>query len=184
MAWMCGTPHQVKFYNIVGYPTETEDDWEEFLDDIKTADAALEPASKQTGILLHSTPFRAMPATPMACMPMSYQNYRGRVAKVLGKGKYKGNIFYQGAALWAVESMGTESLPTVAQSAIVWRGTEEDGDNFAKLACSSKFRSAATKVRQATIEKYFDVSRLFGTFTPQTLPTRWLRTYCAVERTW
>ena len=117
-------------------------------------------------------------------MAMSYMNYRGMIAKKLGHGKYKGNIFYQGNSIWAVESMATESLSTVIQSAIIWRGTERDTDNIVKLACSSKFRSASAKVKQATIEKYFDVDMLFGEFTRDTLPTRNIRTYCKVEDMW
>jgi hypothetical protein len=180
----CEKPHQVKFYNIIGYPTETKEDWFEFLDDIRIADSQFKKQDKQTSILLHSTPFRAMPATPLACKPMSYENYRGEIAKVLGQGKYKGNIFYQGNAMWAVESMATESLCTVIQSAIVWRGTEADSDNFVKIASSKKFSNASSDTKQATLEKYFDVKRLFGEFTPDTLPTRYLRTYCKVEKMW
>lgn len=180
----CEKPHQVKFYNIVGYPTETFEDWEEFLEDIIKVDERLPKSEKQTSILLHSTPFRAMPATPLACKPMSYINYRGLLAKRLGKGKYKGNIFYQGNSIWAVEGMGTESLSTVIQSAIVWRGTEDDTENIIKVATSKKFASASTGVKQKTLEKYFDVDKLFGAFTPDTLPTRNIRTYCKPEAMW
>lgn len=180
----CEKPHQVKFYNIIGYPTETFEDWEEFVEDIRIVDSGLPKTDKQTSILLHSTPFRAMPATPLACKPMSYMNYRGLIAKKLGHGRYKGNIFYQGNSIWAVESMATESLSTVIQSAIIWRGTEKDTDNIVKLACSNKFQSASAKVKQATLEKYFDVDNLFGEFTPDTLPTRNIRTYCKVEKMW
>jgi len=179
----CEKPHQVKFYNIIGYPTETVKDWEEFLEDIAIVDAGFNHQDKQTSILLHSTPFRSMPATPLACKPMSYKNYRGQIAKTLGP-KLKGNIFYQGNAMWAVESMATESLATVAQSAIVWRGTELDGDNFLRIAQSKRFSTAASAVKQATLEKYFDMDRLFGAFTPKDLTTRYLRTYCAVEKRW
>lgn len=180
----CEKPHQVKFYNIVGYPTETFDDWEEFLDDIRTVDAGFRKQEKQTSILLHSTPFRAMPATPLACKPMSYINYRGLIAKKLGKYKYKGNIFYQGNAMWGVESMATESLCTVTQSAIIWRGTESDTANIIKIATNKKFSAASSLVKQATLEKYFDVAKLFGAYTPDTLPTRNIRTYCKVEKMW
>lgn len=179
----CEKPHQVKIYNIIGYPTETEDDWWEFVEDIKIVDSELTKTDKQTSLLLHSTPFRPMPATPAACWPMSYRNYRGEIARVLGRG-YKGNIFYQGNALWAVESMATESLPTVIQSAIVWRGTEKDTENIARLACSQKFSGASTLVKQATLEKYFDVKTLFGAFTAETLPTKYLRTYSKIEKMW
>lgn len=179
----CEKPHQVKFYNIIGYPEETEDDWWEFIDDVRKVDEQMKRSEKQTSILLHSTPFRAMPATPLACKPMSYKNYRGLVAKILGKGM-KGNIFYQGNAMWCVESMSTESLPTVIQSAIVWRGTEKDSDNFAKVARSKKFCGASAAVKQKTLEQYFDVEQLFAEFSPQTLPTRYLKTYSKIEKMW
>jgi len=179
----CEKPHQVKFYNIIGYPTETIDDWYEFKEDIEIADHKFSKQEKQTSILLHNTPFRAMPATPLACKPMSYINYRGAIGNKLGAG-LKGNIFYQGNAIWAVESMGTESLSTVIKSAIVWRGTEKDSDNFLKIAKSKKFESASADVKQVTLEKYFDVKTLFGKFTPETLPTKNIRTYCKVEKMW
>lgn len=176
----CKKPHQTKFFNIVGYPTETDDDWRELLDTIKDADAQTERREKQTCILLHNTPFRAMPATPMACAPMSYKNYRGKIAK-MGR-NLKGNVFYQGKGIWAVESMGTDSLPTVIKSAIVWRGIESDADNFVKLALSKKFDGASTLQKQVTLEKYFDVARLFGKYTLDDLPTRYLATYADYKK--
>lgn len=179
----CEKPHQVKFYNIIGYPTETMEDWFEFKEQIKLADSEFKKQDKQTSILLHSTPFRAMPATPLACKPMSYINYRGEIGKKLGS-ECKGNIFYQGNAMWGVESMATESLCTVIQSAIVWRGTEEDADNFAKIALSKKFNSANSAIKQATLEKYFDVKKIFAGLTAETLPTKYLRTYAKVEKWW
>lgn len=172
----CDKPHQVKLYNIIGYPTETEADWWEFIEDIAVVDAGLIKSDKQTSILLHSTPFRPMPATPIACWPASYKNYRGEIGRVLGQGM-KGNIFFQGNAIWGVESMGTESLPTVILSMICHRGTELDADNILKIATSNKFIHANMAVKQATLEKYFDVSKLFDSFTPYTLPTKYLKSY-------
>lgn len=177
----CEKPHQLKVYNIVGYPTETMDDWYEFVEDVSMVDGKMARQEKQTCLLLHSTPFRPMPATPMATAPMSYKNYRGRIGGVLGKGM-KGNIFYQGNAMWAVESMATDSLPTVIKSAIVWRGTEADSDNFVKVALSKKFNSASTEIKQATLEKYFDLATLFGAYTLETLPTRYLETYADYKK--
>ncbi len=179
----CGKPHQVKFYNILGYPDETEADWWELLDDIEAADRELPRAQGRTSFLLLSTPFRPMPATPMACAPMSYKNYRGRVASVLGP-QHKGNVFYNGKWIWAVECMGTESLATVIQSAIIWRGTEGDSERIVRVARSKAFAKASAVIRQATLEKYFDVATLFGAYTGDTLPTRYLRTYAAVEKMW
>ena len=177
----CEKPHQLKIYNIVGYPTETADDWREFVEDISIVDREMQKQEKQTCLLLHSTPFRAMPATPMATAPMSYKNYRGKIGGMLGKGM-KGNIFYQGNAMWAVESMATDSLSTVIKSAIVWRGTESDSDMFAKIAASKKFNSASADVKQATLEKYFDVGRLFGRYTLDDLPTKYPATYADYKK--
>lgn len=176
-------PHQLKFYNICGYPTETDEDWMEFLDELRLADEATDRRDKQWSIVLHSTPFRAMPATPMACAPMSKRNYRGLIGGKLGAG-LKGNLIYQGKNLWAVESMGTDSLSTVMLSAIAHRGSREDSENIGRLCATKKFWSASASVREKTLERYFDMDRLFGPFTPETLPSRYLRTYLPVERGW
>ena len=176
-------PHQLKFYNICGYPTETDEDWMEFLDELRLADEATDRRERQWSIVLHSTPFRAMPATPMACAPMSKRNYRGLIGGKLGAG-LKGNLIYQGKNLWAVESMGTDSLSTVMLSAIAHRGGREDSENIGRLCGTKKFWSASASVREKTLERYFDMDRLFGPFTPETLPSRYLRTYLPVERGW
>ena len=176
-------PHQLKFYNICGYPTETDEDWMEFLDELRLADEATDRRERQWSIVLHSTPFRAMPATPMACAPMSKRNYRGLIGGKLGAG-LKGNLIYQGKNLWAVESMGTDSLSTVMLSAIAHRGSREDSENIGRLCATKKFWSASASVREKTLERYFDMDRLFGPFTPETLPSRYLRTYLPVERGW
>lgn len=176
-------PHQLKVYNICGYPTETDEDWMEFLDELRLADEATDRRERQWSIVLHSTPFRAMPATPMACAPMSKRNYRGLIGGKLGAG-LKGNLIYQGKNLWAVESMGTDSLSTVMLSAIAHRGSREDSENIGRLCATKKFWSASASVREKTLERYFDMDRLFGPFTPETLPSRYLRTYLPVERGW
>lgn len=178
-----GAAHQIKFYNICGYPTESQDDWQEFVEELRMADATAPPRDKQWSIVLHSTPFRAMPATPMACAPMSKLNYRGLIGRTLGRG-LKGNIIYQGRSLWSVESMGTESLSTVMLSAIAHRGAVDDCDNIAKLCYSNKFWRASAPIKEATLCKYFDMDKLFGRFTPDTLPCRYLRTYAEVEKMW
>ncbi len=176
-------PHQIKLYNLVGLPTETESDWQEFVDTLAQADAESAPGEKQWSVVLHSTPFRAMPATPMACAPMSYRNYRGEIGRALGPA-LRGNLIYQGRSLWAVESMGTDSLPTVFLSAIAHRGSEADTESIVRLARTKAFWRASSAVRLATLEKYFDAARLFGAFTLETLPSRYLRSYAPVEKMW
>jgi len=167
-------PHQVKVYCIIGYPDETEDDWSEFVEDIKIVDQELPKSEKQWSILLHITPFRAMPATPCAGWQMSLQNYRGVMANHLKNKGMPGNVFYQGNAFWAVESMGTESLPTVVHSALCHRGTESNADDMIRIAMSKRYWSAPQRRKTATLQKMFDLDVLFGKFTPDKLPTKYL----------
>lgn len=176
-------PHQIKLYNICGYPTETEEDWMEFMDELNEADSQVPVREKQWSIVLHSTPFRAMPATPLACAPMSKRNYRGAFGRILGAG-LKGNLIYQGKSLWAVESMGTDSPQAIMLDAIAHRGHTHDSENIMKLCASPKFWSASAATKEATLCKYFNMDYLFGAFTAETLPSRYLRTYAGVERMW
>lgn len=175
-------PHQLKIYNLIGLPTETLEDWQEFLDCIKAAES--NKPGKQWSIVLHSTPFRAMPGTPAACWPMSLTNYRGKIAQTLKQRGQKGGIFYQGNNFWCVESMGTDSLCSVMLSAIVWRGTEADANNVKKIASNKRFWAAASDVKEATLKNYFDIKKLFGEYDAENLPTKYLRTYAAVEKMW
>ena len=172
-------PNHMKIYNIVGYPTETEADWFEFLEDLTAADEGWTKIDPQWGIEVHSTPFRPMPATPGACWPMSPVNFRGRIVKVLSQGKhreYKG-IFYRGNRFWAAESRGTESLPTVILDALALRGVEDDSETIVRLAGSTKFRNASMAHKTAMLERHVDIARLFAGYTWDTLPTRYLASY-------
>lgn len=176
-------PHTLKLYNICGYPTETVEDWAEFIEDIRLADAKNKKSEKQWAIELHNTPFRAMPATPMACAPMSKQNYRGAISKTLGEG-LRGNIIYQGNAIWSAESNWTDSLATVMLSVIAHRGGEQDAENIARLCSAPKFWRASTKEKETVLTHLFDMDTLFGAYEPETLPNRYLRTYAKIEKIW
>jgi hypothetical protein len=169
-------PHQLKIYNIVGYPNETIEDWYEYIEDINLVDSK-QVNGKQWQLLSHYTPFRSMPNTPSAIWPMSYRDYRGQIAKALKSPSMPGNVFYQGNKFWAVEGMGTDSLPTVIQSAICLRGTEADSDKVMRLARAGKYWGASTFAKRVTLEREFDVGRLFQAYTWDNLPTRYLATY-------
>jgi hypothetical protein len=171
-------PHQVKIYNIVGLPTETDDDWLEFVETLRDVDGRLARTGKQWSIVLHNTPHRPMPATPAALYPVPLVDYRGRIARTLrGRSPLGGNIFYQGNRFWAVESMGTDSLSSVILDMLVLRGTEQDAALIRGIAANKQFWSGSSPRRMATLEQYADVARLADRLTPEDLPTRYLRTY-------
>jgi hypothetical protein len=169
-------PHQLKIYNIVGYPDETIDDWMEFIQDIREIDSKL-PQDKQWSLLCHYTPFRAMPCTPSAIWPMSYREYRGKIAQTLKSPSMPGNVFFQGNRFWCVEGMGTDSLASVIQSAICLRGDESDSDNVIKLAMTNKYWGASSFTKRVTLEHNFDIDKLFRAYTWDDLPTRYLKSY-------
>jgi len=176
-------PHQIKLYNIVGYPTESEDDYTEIVDTMKEADIS-SAKGKQWSIVLHCTPFRPMPATPLACSSTMYKDFRQQLPMLLRNRVYKGNIIYQGNNMWAVIGMGTDSLSTVFLSMIAHRGLERDTENIIKLCATPKFWNANSQVKLKTLERYFDADFLFREFASKTLPSRYLRTYAKVERMW
>ena len=177
-------PHNIKLYNMVGYPSETEADWREFLEDLTIVDSKHSSQEKRWYIQLHTTPFRAMSVTPAACWPMSYRNYRGVIADTLRTDAYKGTIFYKGNRFVAIEGPGTGSLQLQFLAAIIWRGTELDNENIERLSVTKKFWGASAFQKQKTLEHYFDAPTLFGAFTFETLPTRNIRTYLPIEKHW
>lgn len=176
-------PHKLKLYNICGFPTETENDWHEFINTVKEVDARFNSDEKQWMMDLHSTPFRAMPATPMACAPMQKRNFRNVFAKTIANSQ-NGLILYRGKRISVVDSFAIDSLATVMLSAIAHRGSVEDSENIAKLCCTKKFWSASSLVKENTLSKYFDMDKLFDAFTPEQLPSKYLRTYLPIERSW
>ena len=173
-------PHQVKVYNIIGYPLETEDDWQEFVVDLDIVDKSLKP-SKQWSILCHFTPFRPMPGTPSATWPISYRNYRGVISKRLKKLSMPGNVFFQGNRFWAVEGMGTDGLSTVIHSALCLRGTEEHTEKILQIAKSTRYWSGNNTRKVATLEHLFDMPSLFQKYGWDELPTRYLYSYSSAE---
>lgn len=49
---------------------------------------------------------------------------------------------------------------------------------------SRKFWTASALIKENTLARFFDMDKLFGAFTPQTLPSRYLRTYANIEKMW
>ena len=171
-------PHQVKLYCVVGFPDETLDDWMEHLEDLAIADAAIKESDKQWSWVLGATPFRAMPATPAATWPMSIKNYRGEIARALKCKGMPGNVYFQGKRSWAVEWMGTDSLPSGLLDALILRGTQGDAEIISKLATSKAFWSASSTRKRITIASTCDLKRLMGDYRGKSdYPVSYLKTY-------
>jgi len=171
-----------KLYNIVGMPTECEDDYFEFIEDVDYVDKNTRSGA-HVQIELHNTPFQAMPATPAACWPMSYRNYRGIIANTLMKASASQRLegkgrCYDGDHFTVCESIYTETLPSTALQAICHRGTEKDSDNIRKLALKwHNYDKLSGEAKLTVLSQGFDLKTIFGEFSAETLPTRNIKTY-------
>lgn len=124
-----------------------------------------------------------MPATPLACAPMLKKEIRGKIEQYLG-GDEIGHIIYRGNQLFSVSSGSVEALSTVMLSAIAHRGDTNDTENISRLCRYGKFWRMSNPEKKQVLTKLFDMDKLFGEFTSETLPSRYLRTYCPVEKCW
>jgi len=70
----------------------------------------------------------------------------------------------------------------VILDALALRGVEDDSETIARLATSTKFRGASMAHKTAMLERHVDVGRLFGAYTWDTLPTRYLAAYTPADR--
>jgi len=172
-----GNGEQVKFFCVVGYPTESLDDYREFLETLSRVDDRLNATGKMS-ILLGCSPFRAMPATPAALWPMPMHDFRAKsISSQLKRPGMPGNVFFQGRSIWAVEWMGTDSLCSVVLDAVALRGIESDADAVGAIARTRRFWAAGSRQKMATLERVFDVNRLMGAFELETYPVSYLSGY-------
>lgn len=173
----------MRIFNIVGYPTETVDDYAELVDVFRKADekCKVHANGKKWVYGLQNNHFIPYPATPMACAPFSLRDYRNSMIKGLKSDLPKRRL-YSGKSLDLVEGQLEEGLSTVLLNVIVARAQSSDWGSIQKIAASRKFWRCADSVKVATLNKYFDLGKICGVFDELTLPSRYLHTYAKVEK--
>lgn len=157
-----------RVYNIVGYPTESECDAEEFYSLARRVQLP-----EQRVVNLHSTRFRAMPATPLAVWEMDHRDFRRWPYEAAYRGPTGIVTYLETPSLKLIDRSG-ESSPTVLLDAVAHRGTEADAPAVRAVASSRKFWAARSAVREATLRASFDIDRLMGRYSWADLPTRYL----------
>ena len=177
------TPRIVRIFNIVGYPTETVDDYAELVEVFRKADEKcnVHANGKKWVYGLQNNHFIPYPATPMACAPFSLRDYRNSMIKYLKRDLPKRGL-YSGKNLDLVEGQLEEGLSTVLLNVIVARAQSSDWESIQKIAASKKFWRCTDYVKVATLNKYFDLGKICGVFDESTLPSRYLHTYAKVEK--
>ena len=166
--------YKLRMFNVVGLPTETREDWFEFLAAIKDVDAAADPGPLWY-IDLHSTPFRPLPGTPGAGWQAAYEEFRGEIKGTLGPDVPHRYRFFQGRRIVVVETFSTESLARGIIEAVCHRGTEAHQEVARSIALDRRFASAGAPLKRKMLEAAIDTRALFQEFSYEEMPTRYLR---------
>ncbi len=178
-------PSHVKLYNLIGLPTESEEDWAEMIEVFSEADERSEvlTGKYKWGVEVHNSHFRPMPATPAACWPCAYGDQKYKFVEFAKKNlppamraraSSKFHFMDGKRALWAGITYGSDMLSAVILDQLVTRGVEDDADNILRVALSSQYWKQSETGRVATLEQYLDMPALFRAYTIDELPSRYL----------
>jgi hypothetical protein len=181
---------RLRLYNIVGYPGETEQDLLEFLEVVERAEHDAKPPSedKMAYIILHSTPFRAMPCTPAGLWPMPNWNTRHWTSlaaqklrpDLTGIGKF---MLMKTPKISFSCGHSEEGLASTFLEAAILRGqTIEEINNIRAIARTRKFWNSNSKAKEATMRSLFDIEKLCGEQQLETYAVRYLHSYTRHEK--
>jgi len=179
LAAICGmdrNPGVVRIYCVVGIPTETEADWQEFADDVMAVDEDA-GAGPLWGFRLQLNHFRPFPATPAQTWPVELHDYRRTgiptLRRCFGTAPAAKQAVFTGRRIWVNVDYGVESLPVVLSQAAALRASVDDAPMMRVLAREwplSGQRATPWVARLAAYAKEYLVGDL---------PTRYLSTYAA-----
>jgi hypothetical protein len=177
--------HKVKIYNIVGLPTETKEDWFEMAEIMyQSSPPRVVKDSKITKVQMHHTPFKPPPCTPVATWPVSFVNYRDIIVPRLQHENCKEYQYglYAGTTVDFNSTYATESVASTAMWMLTFRGVEQDAPGIREIATSSKFNSRNTQEKMDTLNRLFDTEKIFGCYTWDKLPTKYLHTHTSYDK--
>lgn len=155
----------LKLFNIVNFPSETDEDRAQMLEVIKRADP------KNTVVIhVSSNPFNPQPCTPMAYSPVTlYPDHsKDKLKTILDTPKL-------GCRYNLCESPLSQLC-----TAIIGRATEDTDKLFHTICFSSKYKGAARNYRRLKmLENNFDLSPYIREYHPdeEKAPGWFLRTY-------
>ena len=162
----------LRLYNIIGYETEGQDDFEEF----KSIMIEIEPKLKKKILLTtHSTPLRPSPCTPLAyaeIQPIS------KLRKDPGR-----LIMPETDRLAWYNSRYEESEYTRLESMTVERYTHEHQRLFHFIATSSKLAALKSAEKMMFIKNNFDLKNIYREYDiNEQIPTWFLHGYTPQEK--
>jgi hypothetical protein len=154
-------------YNIANMPTETESDREELYSDIRSAN----PRSRIV-FVLHSTPFRPSPLTPMSHVPASLEPcWHRKIGKLA--------IICDRPNLLAMHSRQMESPKSHLETLIIERATPESDRLFHAICFAAKLHSVGAAEWLRLVRGNFDIMPYIRGYAPEEqIPTWFLSGWC------
>jgi hypothetical protein len=150
-------------YNIGNMPTETDEDRKHLESVLKKCDP-----KNRVVVVVHTTPFRPSPATPMQWAATSLRpsyHYIG------------GRFFCDRPNLQLCHSRGNESGYSHLQTLVVERATESSDKLFHAIATNSKLNGLKSMDSVKSIEAAFDLTQYLREYELGEEPTWFLNSY-------
>lgn len=162
----------LKLYNIIGYETETENDFIEFRELVRE----IEPKLKKRILLTtHSTPLRPSPCTPLAYSAMQSI---AKLKKEPGK-----TIIKETDKLCWFNSRYEESEYGRFETILIERFTEEYRGLINFIISNSKFNALKSAEKMLLINQRFNTKNLYREYdVKEQLPTWFLEGYTPQEK--
>lgn len=161
----------LRLYNIIGYETETIEDWEEF----KNIIIEIEPKIKKRILLTtHSTPLRPSPATPMAfaeLQPITHLKQPTGIPVL----KETDNLLWFTSRFEEGEFARLEML-------LVERFTEQYRDLFTMIVTNKKFNSLPTSKKWYYVKQKYNLTDLYREYdVTEQIPSWFLEGYKSMD---
>jgi len=159
-----GKAIMLKMYNITGYETETDEDYQEFVD-LLNSDMNLK---KRVLLIVHNTPLRPSPCTPIAYAKITpYANARKYNCKIIDKPLISG--FF---------SNYQESNYALLESLVVERAQASTQKIFIDVVFNKKLKQLLSDDRIKALSMKHDLSPLYREYSvDEQLPTWFVEGY-------
>jgi len=157
-------------YHIGSYPTETDDDREEFRNVLEACNCT----GKQVYIHVHVSPFRPSPLTPAAYLPanINYNWRRKANTNIVSKDNLEVSYMHS-----------LESPFSLLQSLVVERATEESDDIIHTICFSKQLAKLKAEEKIYALDKTFNLQPYIREYhTDERLPTWYLESYIPNEQ--
>jgi len=163
----------IHLYMIGSYPTETEEDFQEFIRTIQQ----VKPKGKQIVIKMHVSAFRASPLTPAAYLPVNIHRDWRAISQTRKLQKWGGDI-YLGENISLAWDMYIESGMSHFKQVLIERATEESDSLIHTILFSKKLEHLKKNQQLIALKHHFDLMPYIREYdVNEKLPTWYLESY-------